>query len=130
MHLKSISVYVRDQERALDFYRDVFGFEVLVDVPIGEGSEDRWIEVALPEDEVRLTLSTASAAEHFGQAVGGWSNVIFGVDDVEATVRKMEENGATVVEEPETFDWGEWAVVADPDGNQFGLSGSSAGEEE
>lgn len=130
MHLQSVSVYVRDQERALDFYTDVFGFEARVDVAIDDEGSDRWIELGLPGDTVRLVLSTVSAAEHFDQSVGGWTNVIFSVDDVEAAVREMEEEGATVVEEPQTFDWGQWAVVADPDGNQFGLSASPAGEGE
>lgn len=129
MRLQSVSVYVRDQERALDFYRDVFGFEVLVDVPIDEEAEERWVEVGLPDDSVRLILSTPSVAEHFQQSVGGWTNIIFSVAEVEDKVREMEELGATVVEEPETFEWGEWAVVADPDGNQFGLSASGTDSE-
>lgn len=130
MHLQSVSVYVRDQERALDFYTDVFGFESLVDVAIDDDADDRWIELGLPGDTVRLVLSTASTAEHFDQSVGGWTNIIFSVDDVEAAVREMEEAGATVVEEPQSFNWGEWAVVGDPDGNQFGLSASSVEQEE
>jgi catechol 2,3-dioxygenase-like lactoylglutathione lyase family enzyme len=48
---RSVGIYVSDPDRALEFYRDTLGFEVLQDVPMGEmgppGHEDkRWIEVA------------------------------------------------------------------------------------
>lgn len=129
MHVKSISVYVRDQEQALRFYREVFGFEVLTDVPVGDDSDERWIEVKLPDDSIRLVLSTETAAEYFDESIGGWTNIIFAVDDVEAEVRRMEVAGAVVVEEPTRLDWGDWAVVADPDGNQFGISGPREGED-
>jgi predicted enzyme related to lactoylglutathione lyase len=119
----AVVIYVEDQDRAVRFYKSVFGFEVVLDNPI-DGSDERWIEMGLPEEPVTLVLSSESGAQHFNQSIGGWTNLIFSVegDDFEEAVREMGEAGADVVEGPESLEWGEWAIVADPDGNLFGLS--------
>src|SRR4029453_2074180 len=57
--VRSVGIYVSDQQRALEFYRDVLGCDVLVDTPMGEGEDaPRWIEVRLPRDDVNLLLFT------------------------------------------------------------------------
>ena len=123
MRADAVVIYVEDQDRAVRFYKSVFGFEVVLDNPIGD-SKERWIEMRVPEDSVTLVLSSVSAAQHFNQSIGGWTNLIFSVesDDFDEAVREMGKDGADVVEGPESLEWGEWAIVADPDGNLFGLS--------
>ena len=46
MQLKFISLMVTDQERALDFYTRVLGFEKMADIPMGEF---RWLTVTSPD---------------------------------------------------------------------------------
>ena len=41
------SVHVDDQERALRFYTDILGFDVKVDIPVGDF---RWLTVVDPDD--------------------------------------------------------------------------------
>lgn len=119
----AVVIYVEDQDQAERFYRSVFGFEVVLDNPI-EDSEERWIEMELPEDSVTLALSSVNGAQHFNQSIGGWTNIIFSVEgnNFDEVVREMGEAGAEVIEGPESLEWGKWAIVADPDGNLFGLS--------
>ncbi|WP_375387135.1 VOC family protein [uncultured Amnibacterium sp.] len=50
----TVALAVSDQDRALEFYRGVLGFEVRRDVPMGPGS--RWIEVAPPGSPVTVAL--------------------------------------------------------------------------
>jgi catechol 2,3-dioxygenase-like lactoylglutathione lyase family enzyme len=38
-----VMIPVRDQDKAIDFYRGKLGFELTSDIPFGEG--DRWVEV-------------------------------------------------------------------------------------
>jgi catechol 2,3-dioxygenase-like lactoylglutathione lyase family enzyme len=46
MQIKFVSVMVEDQERALEFYTSVLGFEKMADIPMGEY---RWLTVTSPD---------------------------------------------------------------------------------
>jgi uncharacterized glyoxalase superfamily protein PhnB len=118
--VRSVGIYVSDQQRALEFYRDVLGCDVLADLPMGEGEGAlRWIEVRLPADDVNLLLFTPQGQE---DRVGGFSNVIFHCDDLQDTYEELSAKGVQFPTPPEQAPWGKWwAVFADPDGNQFGL---------
>jgi catechol 2,3-dioxygenase-like lactoylglutathione lyase family enzyme len=45
-HVGRVMVPVSDQDTAIAFYTDKFGFSLVADVPFGEG--ERWVEVAPP----------------------------------------------------------------------------------
>jgi catechol 2,3-dioxygenase-like lactoylglutathione lyase family enzyme len=47
MRIKLTSVLVDDQEKALDFYTRVLGFEKKLEVPLGE---HRWLTVVSPDE--------------------------------------------------------------------------------
>jgi predicted enzyme related to lactoylglutathione lyase len=64
-------------------------------------------------------LFTAPGQEHM---IGGFMNVTFMADDVEATARELRQGGVELVQEPRKADWGTSAIFKDPDGNQFVLS--------
>src|SRR5262245_22111778 len=50
-----LTVFVKDQDAAIEFYRDKLGFNVVEDVPFGK---QRWVTVRLPNDEtVSITLA-------------------------------------------------------------------------
>ncbi|HEV8526461.1 MAG TPA: VOC family protein, partial [Actinomycetes bacterium] len=58
--VRSVGIYVGDQDRAKKFFTDTLGFELLQDTPMGEGpGAARWIEVAPPDRGVILVLFTA-----------------------------------------------------------------------
>jgi glyoxylase I family protein len=46
MQLKFASLMVADQDKALDFYTNVFGFTKMADIPMGEY---RWLTVISPD---------------------------------------------------------------------------------
>jgi catechol 2,3-dioxygenase-like lactoylglutathione lyase family enzyme len=48
---------VADQDAALAFYTEKFGFEVRSDSRFGENGEMRWLEVAPPGSRARLALN-------------------------------------------------------------------------
>lgn len=47
------------------------------------------------------------------------------VDDIEATVRTLIDAGAQTVQDVQDMGWGKLALLADPDGNVFGLRQSA-----
>ena len=115
--IKFASVPVRDQDRALDFYTKKLGFKVITDSPFDE--TQRWIELGLPRAETKLVLFTAQGQEAM---IGGFMNLTFVADDVEATARELKGRGVEFVQEPQKADWGTAAIFKDIDGNQFVLS--------
>ena len=121
---RAVNIYVGDQDRALAFYRDVLGFEVLMDTPMGDtgppGHEDkRWIAVAPKGAETQFILYTPPGLE---DRVGGFSNLMFDCDDIQATYKELKGKGMEFTESPAMQGWGWWAQFKDPDGNEFGLA--------
>ncbi len=112
--VKNVGVFVKDQEKALDFYTNKLGFEVLVNEDWGGGK--RWIEVAPKGAETRLSLFTPEGME---EQIGSFSRVVFMCDDVRATYEEMKSRGVTFTQELSEESWSAWAQFVDPDGNTF-----------
>ena len=91
-HVSTVNLPVRDQEAALRFYVDLLGFEVVTDAHYGE--DLRWVEVAPPGSETRLSLSEPSD-EHSGfPAPGSLDTVVsFSTPDVDAAVETLAARG-------------------------------------
>jgi len=115
--IKFASIPVRDQDKALEFYTTKLGFKVITDSPF-DGTQ-RWIELGLPRAETKLVLFTAPGQE---QMIGGFMNVTFVADDVEATATALKARGVEFVQEPQKADWGTAAIFKDADGNKFVMS--------
>jgi catechol 2,3-dioxygenase-like lactoylglutathione lyase family enzyme len=115
--IKFASIPVRDQDRALEFYTRKLGFRVVTDSPFNE--TQRWIELAIPRADTKIVLFTAPGQE---QMIGGFMNVTFMAEDVEATANQLKANGVEFVQDARKADWGTAAIFRDADGNQFVLS--------
>lgn len=115
--IKFASVPVSDQDRALEFYRDLLGFRVLTDQPFDDNQ--RWIELQIPGSPTALVLFTPD--EHRDR-VGTFSHVTFYSDDVQRTYEQLAAKGVRFLQQPQSADWGTAAIFEDPDGNKFVLS--------
>lgn len=115
--IKFVCIPTRDQERALAFYTSKLGCRILTDSPF-DGTQ-RWIELGFPRAETKLVLFTTP---NFEPMIGGFMNITFSADDVEATARDLKAQGVEFTQEPEKADWGTSAIFKDPDGNTFVLS--------
>ena len=90
-HVKSTTVFVSDQDRALDFYVDKLGFEKRVDIPFGNGY--RWIEVGLRDEATTVALAPPPEGEPVGKRETGIS---LQTDDIDAYHRQLQQNGVDV----------------------------------
>jgi len=103
MRIVVTSVLVDDQEKALRFYTDVLGFEKKADIPTGDA---RWLTVVSPQDpdgiELLLEPDEHPAAKTFKDALvaDGIPATSFGVDDIDAEVRRLKEHGVRFVQDP------------------------------
>ncbi len=115
--LKFISIPVRDQDRALDFYTTKLGFTLLTDQPMGPGQ--RWIEVRAPKGETGLALFTAPGTE---DRIGTFTGVSMECDDVQKTHDELVAKGVEFAKPPKVESWGVSAVMKDSEGNLVVLS--------
>ncbi len=129
IRLRNSFLYVDDPAAALEFYRDVLGFEVLMDVDQGGGM--RWITVAHPGADASIVLTpvTAGVSEEDGAtladllAKGVLAGVVLETDDLDADFERVAASGADIIQEPMDQPWGARdAAFRDPSGNQLRIS--------
>lgn len=117
MYISVVTLFVKDIDRAIDFYTQKLGWEKTMDAPMGE--DGRWVTVAPHGGQTAFTLSTGMP-EHPG-AAGGFSGVILEVDDVRQTHEELQKRNVEFTEPPRNEPWGGWAMFADSEGNIHGL---------
>lgn len=111
-NLATVTVYVSDQQKSLDFYVDKLGFEKRADQDMGPMG--RWLEVAPPGAATGLVLARADAfaKQH---RVGDSADLVFETGDVSAVHERLRARGVAVTE-PDSQAWGTSVKVTDPDG--------------
>ena len=112
--VRTVTVFVADQDRARDFYVDALGLEVTTDQTFGE---NRWLEVGAPGGTT-LVLHTPFP----GMSAGGGQGILFASSDLDADVERLRAAGV-VVDGPNEMPWGRQATFSDPDGNGYILQG-------
>jgi predicted enzyme related to lactoylglutathione lyase len=114
-NIKFASIPVRDQDKALAFYTEKLGFEILTDQPLGP---QRWIELKIPGAQTGVVLFTPPGHE---SRIGSFSGISFTCDDVEKTYQELVLRGVEFEQAPKKESWGTSAIFKDPDGNSFVL---------
>jgi len=115
--VKFVSIPVKDQDQALDFYTKKLGFTVFTDQPMGPGQ--RWIELSIPGAKTGIVLFTPDGHE---ARIGTFTGVSFECDDVDATYEALKAKGVEFIAPPKKESWGTSALFKDQDGNQFVMS--------
>jgi uncharacterized glyoxalase superfamily protein PhnB len=113
------SVLVSDQDRALDFYTNVLGFEQRVDNPLADGS--RFLTVGVKGQDFMLVLWPGTPGQ--AKPVQGRipASVTIETEDCRKAYEELKSRGVEfetdVLEQP----WGYVAQFEDPDGNRLQL---------
>jgi catechol 2,3-dioxygenase-like lactoylglutathione lyase family enzyme len=115
-HVKFVSIPSADQDRSLAFYTEKLGFKVVTDQPFGGGQ--RWIELRIGNSDTRFVLFTMDRGPKPGSSFSG----ALACDNVERTYAELFAKGVEFVSPPAKEPWGTYAVMKDPDGNEFVLS--------
>ena len=115
--IKFISIPVKDQDRALQFYTEKLGMRVQTDQAFSP--TQRWIELAFSGADTGLVLFTPPGHE---DRIGSFQPVSLWCDDVESTVALLESKGVEFAARPKKEAWGTSAIFLDADGNRFVLS--------
>ena len=121
MRIKLTSIMVEDQDKALRFYTQVFGFVKKHDIPVG--GEYRWITVVSPEGHPDVELSLEPNANPVGRAFQeglfkqGIPATAFEVDDVAREYQRLKALGVVFTQHPTQQGPITLAVCADTCGN-------------
>jgi len=130
-------IWVKNQQEALEFYRDKLGFEVDTDATVGE--DFRWLtmriknqpgfEIILMEPKAGMMLDEESAAQlrsliDKGMLGGG----VFESDDVYKTYDELTKRGVEFKGPPSVQSWGTATVMKDNSGNWFSLGQDAKAE--
>ena len=107
--IKFTTVYVQDQDRALEFYTMKLGLQVFTDQPMGES---RWIELQVPGADTRVVLWKEA-----DNAPGQMPAVVFVAGNVQKTYEELQGRGVEFIQPPKKESWGEFAMLKDSEGN-------------
>jgi catechol 2,3-dioxygenase-like lactoylglutathione lyase family enzyme len=125
--LSLLTVFVKDQDAAIDFYVNKLGFVLAEDVPMGAR---RWVTLRLPDDEVvSLTVSLANSDEDralVGKQGGSQPFFAIGTDDCIREYRRMKNAGVKFQGEPQVQPYGTGVTLEDLYGNKIYLNQESS----
>lgn len=115
------SIFVENQEEALQFYTNILGFEKKIDEPVGEGF--RWLTLVSPDqpDGAQLVLEPNGnpIASDYQQRLfeANIPITMFGVDNVQQTYDSLSQKGVHFTVEPTTMGSAKMAIFDDTCGN-------------
>ena len=118
--LTHVTIWVKDQDEALKFYRDRLGFKVVTDdattVP-----NYRWLTVAPQQQEgLVMALNLATTPEQLA-GVGRQGIFILDSTDVHADYAALKARGVKVQTEVNVNPWGSDFIIEDLYGNDFDI---------
>lgn len=125
------SIYVNDQDAALDFYTSKLGFEVVTDASYG--SSGRWLSVKPPGDPAKVELlleepDGAAAALQQTRYEAGRPTLSITVDNCRDAYQALAGKGVGFSSEPSERPYGGIdAVLDDTCGNLINLHEEGSG---
>jgi predicted enzyme related to lactoylglutathione lyase len=129
MRIKLTSIMVDDQDKALRFYTEVFGFVKKQEIPVGEY---KWLTVVSPDyDDLELSLEPNAnpAGRAFQEAMfkQGIPVAAFEVDEMEKEFGRLKGRGVVFTREPTRMGLVTIAVCSDTCGNLIQLYQRTSG---
>jgi catechol 2,3-dioxygenase-like lactoylglutathione lyase family enzyme len=118
--LTTVTVVVKDQAAALEFYTKTLGLEKRTDV-VGYG---RWLTVAPKGQDIEILLWQAGSVEGMPPSLshaGNGTGLDFQVKDCRKAYAELKARGVNFKSEPTENPWSTVAEFTDPDGNPFRL---------
>lgn len=121
MNIIANSIFVDNQEEALQFYTDILGFKKKIDEPVGEGF--RWLTLVSPNqpDGAQLVLEpngTPIAGDYQQRLFEANIPItMFGVENVQQTYDALTQKGVHFTVEPTTMGSAKMAIFDDTCGN-------------
>jgi catechol 2,3-dioxygenase-like lactoylglutathione lyase family enzyme len=128
--LSHTSIFVLNQDSALDFYSNKLGFKVVTDVPMGP--DTRWLTVSPPgQPDLEIVLFPITVGKMFPQETadtlidmvkkGTFGAGVFECNDIYATYEELKAKGVEFMKAPKEEFYGIEALMKDDSGNWYSL---------
>jgi catechol 2,3-dioxygenase-like lactoylglutathione lyase family enzyme len=129
--LSHATIFVTNQDEALEFYREKLGFKVHTDAMVGE--HFRWLTIGTndqpdfelilmePKPGMLMDEETAQTVRSL-VAKGVLGAGVFNTDDCRGTYEELKAKGVQFLSEPTERPYGVEAVFKDNSGNWFSLT--------
>jgi catechol 2,3-dioxygenase-like lactoylglutathione lyase family enzyme len=114
--IRLISIPVINQQVAKEFYTDVLGCRVEMDMPFGTDDKTRWISLQLPGVDTRISLATWFPQMPPGSAQG----IVLATENISAAHSELKQRGL-MISDIKNQPYGREATSSDPDGNGWVL---------
>jgi lactoylglutathione lyase len=116
--VSKVVIEVEDQDRALRFWTEKLGFELVQDTPSGD---ERWLEVRTPDKGLTLVLGPRQGGPPSAPEMLPTSNVLFYSDDLAEAYEELRSRGVEFPQPPVELSFGWWSMFQDQEGNRFAL---------
>ena len=129
MLIDKIAIVVDDYDKAIRFFTEALGFELVEDSPAlttQGGRPKRWVVVRPPGTETGILLARADGerqAAAIGNQVAGRVGFFLQVEDFDAAYQRMMAAGVEFVAEPRDEPYGRVTIFLDISGNRWDLIG-------
>jgi catechol 2,3-dioxygenase-like lactoylglutathione lyase family enzyme len=128
VHIERATIVVDDYDRAISFFVDALGFELVEDSPAttNDGRPKRWVVVRPPGAQTGLLIARADGerqAHVVGEQYGGRVGLFLRVDDFDAAYQRLLAHGISFLTPPRDEPYGRVAVFVDVAGNSWDLLG-------
>jgi catechol 2,3-dioxygenase-like lactoylglutathione lyase family enzyme len=117
------TLYVTNQDEALEFYTTMFGFEKRIDYP---GSDGRFLTIGFQGQGLEVILMQGVAGQPnaalTATPISGPGPLFIESDDLRKDFDRLKSHGVAFVDaQPEDYPYGVRVTALDPDGNQVEL---------
>jgi len=113
MEIAYINIFVSDLDKAVNFYQQALGLNLLT-------ADPDFGYAAFEAGVIKLGLAVPGPDQQ--QLIGGHSGIGLAVADLDSSYRSLLEVGVRFSMEPTRQPWGGYmAMLEDPDGNSFYL---------
>ncbi len=120
IRITHISLYVTDQDEALDWYTQKLGFKLCDDV--SELTPDfRWLTISPGSDSSTQIILMPVLNASDSNRVGSNPMFVLGTDDCHADYQYLEARGVNFIDTPKILPWGVSAMFTDLYDNPYNL---------
>src|SRR6184192_2558593 len=100
LRLQSVTIFVRDLDRSVDFYVKQLGFQLVFDARSQEFAGRHFVTVAPPDGTANLTLVAPERDSDQHKLIGRYTQVTFVTEDVLAKFREWRARGVRFLVNP------------------------------